>query len=249
MADAPPPDAAARINGLRAQGAHRLDPVRFHYLETLAGRLEALDAAVRRVLEARLENALATYATDFEQAKADAHAAMAQLSADHPETAAELQEKFDAGDFRGLREAAAKRKENPPPDSSAAPSSLAELTRYLAAQFPEHGAGSLDERFGSPVELKTIRRFRDTWTRLSVEKQLSRAIEQGPANAGPLNSHRLVLRALGLMRDLSPAYLGRFMSYVDALLWLDQGDGDPKPVQKSAAENDKPRKAGRTRAR
>jgi hypothetical protein len=31
----------------------------------------------------------------------------------------------------------------------------------------------------------------------------------------------LVLRSLGLMRDLSPDYLNRFMGYVDTLLFLD----------------------------
>jgi hypothetical protein len=31
----------------------------------------------------------------------------------------------------------------------------------------------------------------------------------------------LVLRSLGLMRDISPDYLNRFMGYVDTLLILD----------------------------
>ena len=31
----------------------------------------------------------------------------------------------------------------------------------------------------------------------------------------------LVLRSLGLMRDLSPEYLHHFMGYVDTLLFLD----------------------------
>ena len=45
-----------------------------------------------------------------------------------------------------------------------------------------------------------------------------------PENAGPLNSQHLVHRSLTLMRDLSPEYLNRFMSYVDALSWLDQAN-------------------------
>ena len=47
------------------------------------------------------------------------------------------------------------------------------------------------------------------------------------------------------MRDTSPAYLKRFVAYVDALLWLDQADTATKPAPKGAAkgEKDKKRKA------
>ncbi len=55
-----------------------------------------------------------------------------------------------------------------------------------------------------------------------------------------LNSHLLALQSLKLMRDLSPGYLKRFVSYVDALLWLDQADNAGKPVAKG--ERDKKRK-------
>ena len=57
--------------------------------------------------------------------------------------------------------------------------------------------------------------------KISVQKQVTQAIAQAPQNAGPINSHMLVLRSLGLMRDLSPDYLNRFMGYVDTLLFLD----------------------------
>jgi hypothetical protein len=45
---------------------------------------------------------------------------------------------------------------------------------------------------------------------------------QAPKNAGPINSHMLVLRALTLMREASPDYLNRFICYADTLLCLDQ---------------------------
>lgn len=202
--------AAAMLASLRARGAERLDPVRFHYLETLAGRLPAQPDAVRRVLEARLAEQVESYAARFE-------------SSPPAEPAA--------------------------PAAAKPPSALAELTRAIAEQFPPHGEGSLDARVGSPVELKTMRIFRDTWTRLSVEKQVAQAIEQAPENAGPLNSQRLVLRALATMREISPAYLGRFMAYVDALVWLDPSEQESKPVMKSAAEHESNTKKKTSRAR
>jgi hypothetical protein len=87
------------------------------------------------------------------------------------------------------------------------------------------GTGETPSGTVSPVrELKSLRYFRSTWSRLSAEQQLAQALAQAPENAGPLNSHLLVLRALQLMQEVSPDYLQRFMSYADTLLWLEQVD-------------------------
>ena len=58
---------------------------------------------------------------------------------------------------------------------------------------------------------------------------MAQALGQAPANAGPINSHMLVLRSLALMRDISPDYLNRFLSYADTLLCLDPGEKE-KPA-------------------
>ena len=71
------------------------------------------------------------------------------------------------------------------------------------------------------VEMKSVQQCRQSWPRMTVQDQVEQALQQGPANAGPLNSHRLVLRTLGLMQDLSPAYLHHFMSHLDTMLQLD----------------------------
>jgi hypothetical protein len=74
-----------------------------------------------------------------------------------------------------------------------------------------------------------VRHFRNTWSKLSADRQVAKALGQGPQNAGPINSHRLVLASLALMREISPDYLNRFMCYADALLCLDQS-GQLKPT-------------------
>jgi len=66
-----------------------------------------------------------------------------------------------------------------------------------------------------------VERFRDRWERLGVEQRLAKADAALPANAGPLNSDGLVSRALALMREVSPAYLQRFVAHADALMWLE----------------------------
>jgi DUF2894 family protein len=92
-------------------------------------------------------------------------------------------------------------------------------------QAEKHPEENNEARF----ELKTIRRFRNTWSKLSADTQVAQVLAQPPKNAGPLNSHMLVLRSLASMRDISPDYLNRFMSYADTLLRLDQCEKE-KPV-------------------
>lgn len=58
------------LESLRAEGAHRHDPARFHYLEVLARRLPGQPAAVQRVLTGRLQTAMAAYAEQARQVPA-----------------------------------------------------------------------------------------------------------------------------------------------------------------------------------
>jgi hypothetical protein len=72
---------------------------------------------------------------------------------------------------------------------------------------------------GSHV-LKAVEGLRDTWAKRDMETRVSVAIETLPDDCGPLNSRALVTRSLKAMEELSPAYLERFVNYVDTLLWL-----------------------------
>ena len=101
------------------------------------------------------------------------------------------------------------------------PSPLSALLRDMAAPSADRplspgGHGRMDKPH--------IVQFRQQLGKISVQKQVTQAIAQAPQNAGPINSHMLVLRSLGLMRDLSPDYLNRFMGYVDTLFFLDSAE-------------------------
>ena len=102
------------------------------------------------------------------------------------------------------------------------PETLGDLVRYMAQHAP----------LAPRAELKSVHYFRNTWSRLSADKQVTQALGQAPKNAGPINSHVVVLRSLALMRDTSPDYLNRFMSYVDTLLCLEQADKPALPAAK-----------------
>jgi AcrR family transcriptional regulator len=194
-------DLGAQLADLRLAGADQYDPVTWHYLQGLFERAARHRGEVRRLLDARLAQALQTLRERFAQAQREA------------------------------RQAATS------PPRSAPRASLGELARALSQPAPETRDGGRDAGLsrvvGNRPELKSVRHFRNTWSKLSVDKQLAKALGRAPKNAGPINSHSLVLRSLALMRELSPDYLNRFMCYADALLCLDQGDqARPAPVKK-----------------
>ena len=132
---------------------------------------------------------------------------------------------------------------NPNPNPSSPPGPLAGLLAHIArrsAQADESDALStgLNGHSGTAAspghrELRAVRDYRSTWSRLSVEQRVSQALARVPRNAGPLNTQRLVHQALSVLRDASPAYLHRLVLQVEALLWLEQlGQGAPGKTAK-----------------
>lgn len=225
-------DVHALIAALRTAGADRFDPMGLHYIDVLAKRGMAHQGRARRMLDARLAQALAAFKQRFEQAQCDAKETVAQTVLQFPHAADDLQRFFVAGEFKGLRRFVATL------TTSGQHASLGALVRQLEQHSPDNADVRVEGDAGSPFELKTIRRFRNTWSKLSVDRQVAQSLEHTPKNAGPLNSHMLVLRSLELMRDISPDYLNRFMSYADTLLRLDQCEkeklGNAKKPAKAA---------------
>ncbi len=185
---------AAMLDAWRARGADRFDPVRFRFIEAFVRRMDAVQGDARRILDDRLAQLLAAYGEGIATAQ----------SADGPEaTPVATAPQQEAKPQRGA---------------------LAELVDHIG-RVSAHGAGPAPgdavASLAPSGEEKTLRYFRNTWSRLSAERRVTQSLAKVPENAGPLNSHHLVHRALTLMRDLSPEYLNRFMSYVDTLLWAD----------------------------
>ena len=206
------PPESATLASLRSAGAQRMDPVRFHYMEVLSGKLQPQPDAVRRVLQDKLDAALASY----QECLALAHA--------RPDAAVPVPQttKVQAATGPGL-------------------ASLVALNHYLqglpqaSADHASHGTGQVGKNHS---QMKSVHQFKKAWSRSRAQDQVALAVQQGPDNAGPLNSHQLVLRSLALMRSLSPDYLQRFLSHTESLLWLDelnlkQTSTERKPARKS----------------
>jgi hypothetical protein len=84
------------------------------------------------------------------------------------------------------------------------------------------------------AESPKVQQFKKQLSQISVQKQVRQAIAQAPQNAGPINSHMLVLRSLGLMRDASADYLSRFMAHVDTLMCLEETGKASAPAKKAS---------------
>ena len=213
----------AALAALRGQGAERLDPLRFRFLEALAERTAAASGPVQALIEARCQTALDDYTERFRQAQSAAAEAVAQLSASRPAVAREGRRLLQAGDFSAVHKLVARVGSPSGPRSHP----LAELNRHIRlVSEPVEAGGD-----AALPELKSVRRFREMWSRMAAVDDVDAAVGRGPENAGPLNSHMLVLRSLGLMRQVSPAYLRRFLAQVEALLWLEEESQRVAPVE------------------
>lgn len=229
--------ARAQIDTLRARGAQCFDAVGLRFIEALAARAAGHGGAARRALDRRLARALAEYRERLDRAEREARDALDGGAMRFPESAEALRQHFEAADFGRMHRLLAQL------DAQGGGSPLGELLAHIARHAAEEGpvgvAAGGGAAFEPRRELKTLRYFRSTWSRLGVDRQLARAFAQAPENAGPLNSHFLVLQALRQLRDIAPEYLEQFMSYADALLWLEQADGAGSPAQKNGLRTER----------
>ena len=150
--------------------------------------------------------------------------------------------------LEGQMHAPPKAAQKEPQGSEAEPSPLAVLLRDMA----QHAAAVTTASTTSPTALSSkptawraesprVQQFKKQLSKISVQKQGKQAMAMAPQNAGPINSHMLVLRSLGLMQEASPDYLNRFMTYVDTLLCLEEA-GKTSAQPKKTPSAAKPKK-------
>lgn len=216
--------ARATLDAWRECGADRLNPIRFHFIEALERRAAAHCGEARRLLDQRLSGLIAAYAGDLERAASNA----AETAVDPGSAASSAEPALDT---------------------------LAGLVGYVSNPAPADGTGhgparanAVPRRSAYP-ELEVLDYFRQTWSKLRSEKQLRQSLRKAPDNAGPLNSSSLVHRSLSLMRELSPGYLQQFLSYVDALSWMEQMNGGSALPVKDAPRATTAKKSARSKSR
>ncbi len=207
-------NARAVLDAWRANGADRVNPLRFHLIDALDRRAAAYDGAVRQRLDERLAGLIAAYEGELIGAEDAAADAGAEADAETPQDAV-----------------------------SGGP--LAELIAYLGSDDIRDPLGL---RAAYP-ELPLLDEFRALWSRFSADRQVRQSQERVHKNAGPLNSNQLVHRALTLMREMSPGYLQQFLSYTDALMWMEQMTAAAAPAPKDAPRAGAAKKSTRAKPR
>ena len=197
-----PADLDATLAPWRACAASRAARVRLRLVESLARRAATLEGDARRLVDDRLATLLAGLAG---LAANDPEAPAPDSSAPQPRSALATL----LGDLAHRPSTTAR---------PAAPPQVAPAGRAQPASPPPLPA------LGSDAEPEALQYFRRTWSRLSADQRLAQSRSALPGNAGPLHSQQLVHRSLMLMREVAPEYLERFVSHVDALLWLDHAN-------------------------
>lgn len=195
-------EQARRLDQLKAQGADGYDPVRFCYLAALTQRLQARPRVSQNVAD-RLTGAIDEFETRFTESQTRARKPQAEAQDSTP-------------DPTGPTPLAALLHVLRAPDETAS-----------ADEIPAGGSWQVPVPVGSLAvapprrELKALGELRALQARQTIEQLIEDAIARTPADAGPMNPHRLVTRALKQMRALSPEYARHFAGYVDTLLWLE----------------------------
>ena len=220
-------DIQAQLDTLRTSGAADRDPVRFAYLEALSRRAAAQPETIRQLLNAKISAAACELTSRPASAAGPANGASTSPASPLADLLAYISGQAHAqpGAAQPTYEPSTVNRKIRPKSKSA--------TAGRAPQGPE---------------LKSVAIFRNEWSKLSTEQQLTQTLAQAPENAGPMNSQHLVLRSLERMRDIAPDYLQGFMSYIDTLIWLDHAD----PTRATAARSstgeagNKPRPAKRS---
>lgn len=131
--------------------------------------------------------------------------------------------------------------------SAALAALITSMSEQAATQDEARALTGLASRTTYP-ELGMLDAAQATWLKVSTDRQLRDSEQRVPDNAGPLNSSHLVHRALLLMKELSPDYLRQFLSYTNALAWLEQMSDGNAPVS-DVARAGGARKPARNRRR
>ncbi|AMQ88358.1 DUF2894 domain-containing protein [Marinobacter sp. LQ44] len=188
------------LDSLRQAGADRLDPVRFRYLESFERRLRA-KGLQHGEHWLKLQQAVSDYRTYHAEADS-AEPALKPTGGQNPSQLGNLVDTLNRST------------EAPEPP----PRSVLEQ-RIFGGEEERPGEGPVID---SPRPLKALARVTTGQEARALQQRILQSIESTPEEAGPMNAHRLVSRALAEMQKLSPEYTLRFARYIDTLLALEK---------------------------
>ncbi|MFV0278706.1 MAG: DUF2894 domain-containing protein [Parahaliea sp.] len=227
-------DALERLYSI---GAHQLDPARFAYLRALGRRGAAASGELAQWYGRRLQPALADYAERAASRRAECVALAEVLAGAEPQRVEDINTALARWDLRALSRLRARAKGSIPTGPLARV--VADLEALHQDTEPARDGSGLDSdlhhqqlellsEFGGATsrdELRSARAYRQRMQRTGAEELLALSLANTPEDAGPLNPQRLSAHALSTLQCLSPACCARYITYINALLYL-EGIGD-----------------------
>ena len=233
-----------RLDTMREGFHNRCDPVRFRYLESMFERLKSHRASVRDMMASKLLNALEGYSSEFLRTQEEAQEWLEDIAYHAPEKATKAQELFDQCEFQALRRMfqALEADREPTSNSREMLTALVQKIKSFELEDSDESENlSLADRVSAQdeevlsqyidigsvggthkqAEPRFVRQFREASERSYMDDLVTQSLRDKPENPGPINPHMLAIRSLEMMRDLSPAYLSKFVSYVDSLFWIE----------------------------
>jgi Protein of unknown function (DUF2894) len=243
------PTLQQRLSLLVENGVNRFNPVRFYYIEAMAKRAANQAEAIAGIVENKALMALADYQVEFAQAKEEAAERTERVATQYPDSAQRVNKLFSNNEFKAVKRLETQLQRDQKPTQQ---SSLASLTQRLIQDESLFDKNPVKDSFedvlrqqeqdlirsinntatsskvAPPTELKSVRLFRKSWTKISTDNQVQQAIKDSPQDPGPLNQDMLASRSLSIMRDLSPQYASRFISYLETVFWLEQAGAPPE---------------------
>lgn len=228
-----------RLDALTDAGAQHFDPVRFHIISTLAEKSSGLGGGAAAHLRQRAWGKLQVYQADIERIQQGAAAQLETIDRLFPENREAAEQVLARTGIEGLQRfldrlqstcqdtplqqlcKQLQGKESLPLDAEPEPSPGDYLRKQELELTTRHKPDGEPHRNNAPAPLKSAQLCRDALSQLEAEHLVTQASQTAPEDSGPLNPHKLAIRSLTTVREISPGYLGRLVSYLDNLSWLE----------------------------
>jgi hypothetical protein len=211
----------AGITELEADGGDHFQKVRVQFIKSMAERARRQDPVVAGIVASKALVALEAYRIDLSREHERVAAIVEEASACKTPAATPLSSLVHALEHRQVAG-----EESPSQDP------LGELLQRQENEVLKSFAEAAGDAATPPApperELKSARYFRELGQQRTAESRIAHAAQEAPEDSGPLNPQKLAIRSLIVMRELSPSYLRRFVSYVDTLFWLENTGGIDK---------------------
>ena len=211
------------LDKLNKMQAHHFNPIRFRFIESMAEKALQHRRSVAEIIEKKALQALSGYVKEYVKEYASFQKRTAspysQKNKNQGKLAKLTQEMFQSSDTEALASKPTLEDELRQQEKDV----MHSVTGTVTDKSTDNSDLPVNEQSKTGYnELSVMRHFRQSKVKYNSERLLTRAIQEGPEDAGPLNSQALIIRSLTTMRNLSPSYINRFVSYMDTLLWLEQ---------------------------